>query len=158
MLYVTHDQLEALGLGDRVAVMDHGHVHQIGRPQELYFDPADTFVARFVGNPPMNLIERNGSVLGVRCEHFVLREAGHPADPADVSFRVRFDQLQFLGAEWLAYGVEADGERPAHIVVRLAQDQGQRLRTGETYPFAVARRRLRVFDRTSGRRMPGAES
>jgi multiple sugar transport system ATP-binding protein len=155
VLYVTHDQLEALGLGDRVAVMHGGRVRQVGKPQELYFDPADTFVARFVGNPPMNLIERGDRVLGIRCEHFVLREAA-AGDPAELSFRIRVDQLQFLGAEWLAYGaqVQGEGEHAARIVVRLSQDEGYRLQAGRTYGFTVARRHVRAFDRASGRRAP----
>src|SRR5256886_9821974 len=56
-VYVTHDQVEAMGLGDRIAVMDHGKLRQIGTPQEVYEDPVDTFVATFVGQPPMNLVE-----------------------------------------------------------------------------------------------------
>lgn len=156
VLYVTHDQLEALGLGDRVAVMHSGRLHQIGKPQELYFDPADTFVARFVGNPPMNLIERGGKTLGIRCEHFVLHESV-PSNPAELSFRIRVEQLQFVGAEWLAYGSQAEGERPARIVARVPQDEGSRLHPGHVYDFTVARRHVRVFDRSSGCRMPTAE-
>ncbi|MGH8713206.1 MAG: ABC transporter ATP-binding protein, partial [Casimicrobiaceae bacterium] len=55
-VYVTHDQIEAMGLGDRIAVLDAGRVHQIGTPSEVYDDPADIFVATFIGSPPMNLI------------------------------------------------------------------------------------------------------
>ena len=54
-IYVTHDQAEAMTLGDRVAVLDHGHLQQVAPPQELYEQPANTFVAGFIGNPPMNL-------------------------------------------------------------------------------------------------------
>ena len=54
-LYVTHDQAEAMTLGDRVAVLDHGRLQQVAPPQELYERPANTFVAGFIGNPPMNL-------------------------------------------------------------------------------------------------------
>ena len=154
-LYVTHDQLEALGLGDRVAVMHQGRMRQIGTPEELYFNPADTFVASFVGNPPMNLIERDGRMLGIRCEHFALRRTDAP-DPAEIAFRVKIGQLQFLGAEWLAYGVEDTSGNGARIVVRLPQAEGSRLRAGETCEFTVARRHLRVFDRASGRRLQGA--
>jgi multiple sugar transport system ATP-binding protein len=157
VLYVTHDQLEALGLGDRVAVMHRGRLRQVGKPQELYFDPADTFVARFIGNPPMNLIERNGSVLGIRCEHFAMRRRGRD-DPTEMVFRIRVEQLQFLGADWLAYGIEPEGESPARIVVRLPQDQGQALRAGETYEFAVAHRHLRIFDKASGGRVTRLEA
>ncbi len=55
-IYVTHDQVEAMGMGDRIAVIDHGIVRQVGTPTEIYDDPADRFVATFVGTPPMNIV------------------------------------------------------------------------------------------------------
>jgi len=55
-IYVTHDQVEAMTMGDRICIMNHGRVVQIGRPLDVYRNPADTFVARFLGNPPMNLL------------------------------------------------------------------------------------------------------
>src|SRR5438046_9668495 len=79
-VYVTHDQVEAMGLGDRIAVMDHGRVRQIGTPQEVYEDPVDTFVATFVGQPPMNLLDVRdpalppGPLLGFRPEHCLRRD------------------------------------------------------------------------------------
>ena len=63
-IYVTHDQVEAMGLGDRIAVLNEGRVRQIGTPQEVYHQPADTFVATFIGSPPMNLVESDGVTLG----------------------------------------------------------------------------------------------
>jgi multiple sugar transport system ATP-binding protein len=56
-IYVTHDQVEAMTMGDRVAVMRHGRLQQVGTPDALYFSPANLFVASFLGNPPMNLFE-----------------------------------------------------------------------------------------------------
>ena len=61
-------------MGDRVVVMNHGRVRQIGTPAEVYDDPADTFVATFLGSPPMNLVESDRVVVGFRPEH--LRPAG----------------------------------------------------------------------------------
>ena len=69
-IYVTHDQVEAMGLGDRIAVMRAGTVRQIGTPQEIYDEPADTFVAGFVGSPPMNLVPHQNYILGFRPEDF----------------------------------------------------------------------------------------
>jgi hypothetical protein len=63
-VYVTHDQVEAVGLGDRVAVMQAGALRQLGSPQELYNEPASTFVAGFIGTPPMNLLEHGGTIVG----------------------------------------------------------------------------------------------
>ena len=59
-IYVTHDQVEAMTMGDRICIMNEGEVVQVGRPLEVYRKPADTFVARFLGNPPMNLLPRRG--------------------------------------------------------------------------------------------------
>ena len=89
MLHVTHDQVEALTLGDRIAVMDAGRVRQIGTPDELYFRPRDRFVAAFLGTPAMNFLSAGdapaflsvpeGAVLGVRPEHVRLVPNGVPA-------------------------------------------------------------------------------
>ncbi|MDD2598884.1 MAG: ATP-binding cassette domain-containing protein [Kiritimatiellae bacterium] len=72
MIYVTHDQTEAMTLGDRIVVMDQGHIQQVADPLRLYNSPANTFVAGFIGTPPMNLLSRGeggrGGVLGFRPE------------------------------------------------------------------------------------------
>ena len=73
-LYVTHDQVEAMTMGDRICIMNKGEVVQIGRPLEVYRNPADTFVARFLGNPPMNLL--NGR-LDVEDDRAVVHVAGN---------------------------------------------------------------------------------
>ena len=61
-VYVTHDQLEAMQMGDKIVVMNHGVVEQFGRPQDIYDWPATTFVANFIGSPPMNFLRFDGSV------------------------------------------------------------------------------------------------
>ena len=71
---MTHDQVEAMGLGDRIAVMNAGKVHQMGAPQEVYNEPSDTFVAAFLGSPPMNLVEAETTIMGFRPEHFLPRD------------------------------------------------------------------------------------
>src|SRR4029453_16881819 len=63
-IYVTHDQVEALSMGDRIAVMNKGHIVQLGNPLEVYDNPADTFVGGFIGNPPMNFLEAEVTVNG----------------------------------------------------------------------------------------------
>ncbi|MFA7174014.1 MAG: ATP-binding cassette domain-containing protein [Kiritimatiellia bacterium] len=70
MIYVTHDQTEAMTLGDRIVVMDQGHIQQVADPLRLYNSPANTFVAGFIGTPPMNLLPESsrGGVLGFRPE------------------------------------------------------------------------------------------
>src|SRR5207302_7502038 len=69
-IYVTHDQAEAMGLGDRIAVLNQGKVCQIGTPQDIYGQPTDIFVATFIGSPPMNLVEDGATYLGFRPENF----------------------------------------------------------------------------------------
>ena len=56
-LFVTHDQIEAMSMGDKIGVLNHGRIVQIGTPHEIYNNPRDTFVASFVGSPPMNLLD-----------------------------------------------------------------------------------------------------
>src|SRR5262249_57229135 len=80
-IYVTHDQAEAMGLGDRIAVLNQGKVIQIGTPQEIYGSPMDTFVATFIGSPPMNLIEDGGTLLGVRPAALLPTEGQPPGAP-----------------------------------------------------------------------------
>src|SRR5262249_37172731 len=70
-IYVTQDQVEARGMGDRIAVMAHGTLRQVGSPTKIYEHPADEFVASFLGPPPMNLIERDGGSMGFRPENFL---------------------------------------------------------------------------------------
>ena len=70
-IYVTHDQVEAMGLGERVAVMNFGKIEQIGSPQEIYREPVNVFVARFMGSPSMNLVRRDGELMGFHPENFL---------------------------------------------------------------------------------------
>ena len=70
-IFVTHDQIEAMALGERIVVMSAGKVMQVGTPQEIYHNPANIFVATFLGSPTINLIERNSHLIGFRPEHFL---------------------------------------------------------------------------------------
>lgn len=73
-LYVTHDQVEAMTMADRIVVMREGEIEQIASPKELYQNPLTTFVARFIGNPPMNLLEKAGKIMGIRPEDIRISE------------------------------------------------------------------------------------
>src|SRR5438552_1038870 len=73
-VYVTHDQVEAMTMGSRIAVLENGSLQQIGAPQEVYERPANVFVAQFIGSPPMNILPAGALgpasvVVGVRPEH-----------------------------------------------------------------------------------------
>ncbi len=75
MIYVTHDQVEAMTMADRIVVLNRGHIEQVGSPLELYNHPVSLFVAGFIGSPKMNIVE--GNTLGVRPEHIALsRKSG----------------------------------------------------------------------------------
>ncbi len=101
-LYVTHDQVEAMTLAHRMIVMNAGRAEQIGAPNDVYAKPATTFVAGFIGSPPMNLMPmmQNGRelLLGVRPEHL------EPCAPAEANFTVEVDLIEPLGADTLAHG------------------------------------------------------
>src|SRR5438445_9066925 len=91
-VYVTHDQVEAMGLGDRIAVMSAGKVRQLGRPQEVYDDPADTFVAGFLGSPPMQFFENDGALVGFRAEN-LLRKAVYSSNQTLARFWYRVTRV-----------------------------------------------------------------
>src|SRR5438309_5986568 len=102
-IYVTHDQVEAMGLGDRIAVMRAGAVRQIGTPQDIYDEPADTFVAGFVGSPPLNLVRHRDYILGFRPEDF------HPKGTLNsgakiATLNLNVTRIEYLGADRLIYG------------------------------------------------------
>jgi len=110
-LYVTHDQVEAMTLAHRMIVMNAGRAEQIGAPLEVYARPATTFVASFIGSPPMNLIprERDGRkvLFGIRPEHL------EPCAPSEANLVVDVDLIEPLGADTLVYGHVEGGARVA---------------------------------------------
>jgi multiple sugar transport system ATP-binding protein len=150
-VYVTHDQVEAMGMGDRIAVIDHGRVRQVGTPGEIYDDPADRFVATFVGTPPMNIVAKNGDFLGFRPENFLPRDMMEDSAFAEFSFRV--DRSEYLGSERIVYGVLADFDPNQVITARLppAHVREESIRPGEWHAFAVRNHALRFFDKDGNR-------
>jgi len=150
-IYVTHDQVEAMGMGDRIAVMDHGRVRQVGTPAEVYDDPADRFVATFVGTPPMNLLARNGTYLGFRPENFLPRDM-IDGNGGVTEFSFRVDRSEYLGSERIVYGV-IDGFATQVITAKLPQAHVAKdsIRPGEWHAFAVRNSALHCFDRDGKR-------
>jgi multiple sugar transport system ATP-binding protein len=145
-VYVTHDQVEAMTMGTRVAVMQAGVIQQLGVPQHVYDAPANTFVARFIGTPPMNLfppgtLEGGAVIVGVRPEDLELRDDG--AVPATVTL------VEALGHERHVSCALTDG---TIVIVRVA--------AGEPVPAEGAAVRLDArpaarhrFDVTTGLRI-----
>jgi multiple sugar transport system ATP-binding protein len=148
-IYVTHDQVEAMAMGDRIVVLNKGVVRQFGTPKDVYDEPADTFVATFLGSPPMNLVENGEVIVGFRPEHF--RPAGTIAE-ARCTFNFRVENLEYLGAEYILSGSLAGGRAEGNkAIARLLL--GQSFEIGTTYEFAVPERHLNFFDRTSEKRV-----
>jgi len=150
-IYVTHDQIEAMGLGDRIAVMSKGKVRQIGTPREVYDYPADTFVATFLGSPPMNLVPRDAqTILGFRPETFLPRSA-YPDDAPVETFQLRVREVEHLGSDRLVYGTLEGGYPPdVTVISNIPSTITLPITDGELYPFAVARAHLRTFDAQTG--------
>ena len=164
-IYVTHDQVEAMAMGDRIAVMNFGEVRQIGTPAEVYDDPADTFVATFLGSPPMNLVEHGDVIIGFRPEHFfpVAHLAGRAAVPEDlrageaegpyVTLRFRVSHEEYLGAERILYGeLEESRFGGKKVISRMSSTHGARYESGSVHAFAVPEGNLKFFDRAKGTR------
>ena len=133
-LFVTHDQVEAMTLADRIVVLNGGVVQQVGTPEELYHDPANRFVAGFIGSPGMNFLAAlEDAVVGVRPEDVHLGEGPHLA---------QVDVVERLGFE-------------AHVHLRLGDELLVARVEGPVPTGRVALRFDRVcrFDRTSGARL-----
>ncbi len=115
MIYVTHDQIEAMTLADRIVVLNKGRIEQIGTPMELYNAPANLFVAGFIGSPRMNFIEASRlgrtdcATVGVRPEHVAV-------DPENGEWQGKVLHAEHLGADTILY---TEIERAGLIAVRL---------------------------------------
>ena len=121
MIYVTHDQTEAMTMGERIVVMSEGRIQQVAPPLELYERPANLFVAGFIGTPPMNLLPKGtlspDAVCGVRPERVALSPDEDGAAAAPPHGRGVVDFVEPLGSETLVHVVCADGA--FHVVARL---------------------------------------
>ncbi len=151
-IYVTHDQVEAMGMGDRIAVMNEGTVRQLGKPDEVYSEPADTFVAGFLGSPPMNLIEMDDRIVGFRPECFLpLQMHDGRNDMVTVPFDV--SRVENLGADRLVYGKLSERFKYAQVIANLPTSFTEyAVETGQTYDFAVPQHDIKFFDINTGLR------
>jgi ABC-type sugar transport system ATPase subunit len=145
-IYVTHDQIEAMTMGDRIAVMNKGELQQLGTPEELYEHPANTFVARFIGSPAMNMLPSSvlgiggtGQLAGFRPEHVRLGNGHAGTGSLDASVEV----VEYLGDEQLGHLRLGDHE----VVVKLPVEP--RLRAGEHETFSVPLDKVLLFDEES---------
>ncbi len=168
VVYVTHDQVEAMTLADRIIVMRDGHIEQSGTPMDLYNDPVNTFVATFIGSPPMNLIpatiiggrivlqdqseiavpnrftsaisENQSVIVGIRADD--LSPAGHGIHSADQfeTLQLSVELAELMGSETLIY------TRIAGVEVTAKMFDPRPLSVGESLPFELPLSNLKLFD------------
>jgi sn-glycerol 3-phosphate transport system ATP-binding protein len=144
-LFVTHDQVEAMTLAQRMLVMNAGVMEQFGTPEEVYHRPASTFVASFIGSPPMNLLKnapgaRPGTVMGVRPEHLDLGDSG---------WELRVETTELLGAERLVYGRLGNEQ----VIVRCEEGHAAVPAPDSIVRVAPLPDRVHWFDSASGKRL-----
>ncbi len=147
-LFVTHDQVEAMTLAQRMIVMNAGRMEQFGTPEEVYTRPATTFVAGFIGSPPMNLLKdapdaRPGTIVGVRPEHLDITPSG---------WALRVEAVEMLGAERLVYGRWSHGTGNEMVIIRT--DEAHAVPAlGATIHVTPRPQQLHRFDAATGQRM-----
>jgi multiple sugar transport system ATP-binding protein len=151
-IYVTHDQVEAMGLGHRIAVMNKGQVRQLGPPQEVYNEPSDIFVAGFLGSPPMNFFERGGAVVGFRPEQ-ILPKGTYSTQEQLVHVWFRVDRVENLGADRLLYGVLRDLAPEVKMIINLPFTVHLPVTEGQAYEFSIKQKDLKFFDKDTGLRI-----
>jgi sn-glycerol 3-phosphate transport system ATP-binding protein len=167
-IFVTHDQVEAMTLADRMIVMHAGVAEQVGRPIEVYDDPNSLFVAGFIGSPAMNFLsgKRNGTeveiagtalrvplpaalrasapeaiVVGIRPEHLVQHSAGGPV------FRFRVETVEALGADSLVHGAVGEATLVARVDGHATPGLGAELE------FGAMPNKFHFFDTATGKRL-----
>ena len=143
-LFVTHDQVEAMTLAQRMIVMNAGVMEQFGTPEEVYHTPASIFVASFIGSPPMNLLRhapnsKPGTILGIRPEHLDITSAG---------WEVRVDTVELLGAERLVYATMGGDS----LIVRIEEGSAAP-KAGDTIHVTPRENRLHWFHAETGKRL-----
>ena len=147
-LFVTHDQVEAMTLAQRMIVMNAGRMEQFGTPDEVYHRPASTFVAGFIGAPPMNLLTgiegvREGVLLGIRPEHLRVADSG--------GWALHVQTVEMLGAERLIYG-HLNGPQGPWTILRMNETEAPPA-PGQQLHVLPLEDRIHGFDAATGLRI-----
>ena len=161
-IYVTHDQIEAMTLADRVVVMKQGIVQQVGSPTEIYETPATTFVASFIGNPAMNLVEGHVESGMFKAQNVSIPISGADG-PTTLGFRAEDASVVASGGQIEApiYTLELLGDatmisvRIAGALVSVRADKNFRADIGEPISISVPQEICHLFDGSTGRRIEG---
>lgn len=171
MLYVTHDQIEAMTMGDRIVVMNKGLVEQFGTPSEVYNNPASVFVARFLGTPPMNVIEgeiQNGvfvsgnlrisssgpngkAFLGIRPEAV---DVGNTTTGATVEGKtILVEPIGSVTHVYIEVSQASGGTFVASIPHEVGESVSQNFKLGDNIKFVIPERSVHYFDGATGKRL-----
>ena len=147
-LFVTHDQVEAMTLAQRMIVMNGGHMEQFGTPEEVYIRPASTFVASFIGSPPMNLLQHapgtpEGQILGIRPEHLDITP-----EIENGGWTLTVDTVELLGAERLVHARLGQESLTLRLDESVPAPQ-----PGSTFHATPRADRLHWFDTASQKRI-----
>ena len=165
-IFVTHDQDEAMSISDLIVVMKDGLVQQIGKPQEVYDNPANLFVAKFLGTPPINVFEgrvKNGSLfigeeavlklknvpdqpvhVGIRPEGFILSESG--------SFTCRLNRPEVMGRDVSIVSTHPASQNP--VIRSIVDAESCEHLSGDTVRFMLKPRKIFLFHQATGERVP----
>jgi len=164
-VYVTHDQIEAMTLADRVVVMKQGVVQQVGTPTEIYDRPANTFVAGFIGSPAMNLMEGDLKAGTFTGKNVTIAGLSGPDGPVTLGFRAEDAALSEGGTAEISaplYTIELLGDatmltaRAGGALVSVKAHKDVRAEIGDQISFSVPTTICHLFDRETGARLPEA--
>ena len=161
-IFVTHDQVEAMTLGDRLAVINEGIIEQLGTPIDIYEKPESIFVGEFIGSPQMNFvngtvnnntfeskgfkinidkkIDTTDAVLGFRAEHLQLKTDG------EISLTI--DIIEKLGADSIIYGKDKDG-----VTICYKENGNTKLNIGDNINLSLDLNSIHLFDKNTGKRL-----
>ncbi len=163
-IYVTHDQIEAMTLADRVVVMNKGVVQQVGSPTEIYDNPANTFVASFIGNPAMNLVDGEISGGTFRAGSIEIHGVAAPDGNVTLGFRAEDASIASGGDGQMTetvYSMELLGDatmvtvRTAGAQLSVKASKDYRADIGQTVSFTIPADICHVFDGATGERIAG---
>lgn len=170
-VYVTHDQVEAMTLGDKLVVLNKGHIEQVGSPMEIYQRPASLFVATFIGAPAMNILNVDITADGIKLGANTFKMATHWWDLGKAKLGMRPEHIQIvqdepmftaevemveaLGADLLLYCFINDGSNQKVII----RTQGERQFTiGDVLGFDIDFENFHLFDAATSKRLPSPSS
>lgn len=162
-IYVTHDQIEAMTLADRVVVMKKGVVQQVGTPTEIYDHPANSFVASFIGNPAMNLVDGQMKDGTFTTDHTSISGLSAPDGPVTLGFRAEDAEVVSSGGEITApiYAMELLGDatmvsvRLGGALVSVKADKNYRADIQDEVSIRVTPEHCHLFDAKTGERIGG---